>query len=56
MSEVPLCRFRRREGAETTYYDVPLMRGSPEYFESLRATQPLQVRAGVYLRSVDVTV
>eukprot|EP00290_Baffinella_frigidus_P008411 CAMPEP_0180137808 /NCGR_PEP_ID=MMETSP0986-20121125/12469_1 /TAXON_ID=697907 /ORGANISM="non described non described, Strain CCMP2293" /LENGTH=410 /DNA_ID=CAMNT_0022079413 /DNA_START=56 /DNA_END=1288 /DNA_ORIENTATION=+ len=34
--------FRRREGAETTYYDVPLMRGSPEYFESLRATQPLQ--------------
>jgi len=34
--------FRRREGTETTYYDVPLMRGSPEYFESLKATQPLQ--------------
>ena len=34
--------FRRREGMEVTYYDVPLMRGSPEYFESLKATQPLQ--------------
>jgi hypothetical protein len=34
--------FRRRDGAETTFFDVPLMRGSPEYFESLRATQPLQ--------------
>uniref|UniRef100_A0A7S4P6I8 PDZ domain-containing protein n=1 Tax=Guillardia theta TaxID=55529 RepID=A0A7S4P6I8_GUITH len=34
--------FRRREGADITYYDVPLMRGSPEYFESLKATQPLQ--------------
>jgi hypothetical protein len=33
--------FRRREGSETTYYDVPLMRGSPEYFESLKTTQPL---------------
>jgi hypothetical protein len=34
--------FRRREGLETTFYDVPLMRGSPEYFESMKATQPLQ--------------
>lgn len=35
--------FRRKEGMETTYYDVPLMRGSSEYFDSLKANQPLQV-------------
>lgn len=34
--------FRRRDGLDTTFYDVPLMRGSPEYFESMKATQPLQ--------------
>jgi len=34
--------FRRKDGMETTYYDVPLMRGSPEYFDSLKANQPLQ--------------
>ena len=34
--------FRRREGTETTLYDVALMRGSPEYFEGLKTTQPLQ--------------
>lgn len=26
---------------ETTFYDVPLMRGSPEYFDSLKANQPV---------------
>jgi C-terminal processing protease CtpA/Prc len=33
--------FRRKDGMETTYYDVPLMRGSPEYFDSLKANQPV---------------
>ena len=34
--------FRRRDGMETTFFDVPLMRGSPEFFDSMKATQPLQ--------------
>ena len=33
--------FRRKEGNETTYYDVPLMRGSSEFFDSMKSNQPL---------------
>ena len=34
--------FRRREGPDATIFDVPLVRGSPEFFESMKTTQPLQ--------------
>ena len=37
--------FRRKEGPETTFYDVPLMRGSPEYFDSLKANQPVSAHS-----------
>ena len=33
--------FRRMTGTELYYFDVELLRGSPEYFESLKKTQAI---------------
>ena len=35
--------FRRMTGSELYYFDVELLRGSPEYFETLKKTQAIAV-------------
>ena len=47
--------FRRMTGTELYYYDVELVRGTPEYFEALKKAQAIQEEKEKLLNQVGQT-